>query len=98
MRTLLEAAPCGKRLEKIKDAFGNRGDDNDSYPTCELTHATLRVYSDTMSPEEMATALRVTPTSLSPQQCKRIAELGVDCWFDVYLGGDNDEERRNQGQ
>ena len=153
-------------------------DYNDSYPTCELTHATLRVYSDTMSPEEMATALRVTPTSmqrkgdirnpngrrpvtlklnalflgseglvesldarrhidwvldqlegraaelaaliamgaradlscfwisasghggptLSPQQCKRIAELGVDCWFDVYLGGDNDEERRNQGQ
>ena len=28
MRTLLEAAPCGKRLEKIKDAFGNSGDDN----------------------------------------------------------------------
>jgi hypothetical protein len=151
-------------------------DYNDSYPTCELTHATVRVYSDTISPEDMASTLRVTPTSmqwkgdvrnpngrrpvtlklnalfvgseghvesldatrhidwvldrfegrapelasliatgaradlrcfwvsasghggptLSPQQCKRIAELGVDCWFDVYVGGD-DEEHPSQG-
>ena len=149
---------------------------NDSYRTCELTHAKLRVYSDEMSPEEMATALRVTPTSvqhkgdvrnprgrrpvtlklngvfleseghvesldarrhidwvldrmegrapelaslmaagaradltclwisasghggptLSPHQCKRMAELGIDCWFDVCLGGDDEEERPSQ--
>lgn len=149
---------------------------NDSYPTCEFTHAKLRVYSESMSPEQMAAALQVAPTAvqhkgdvrnpkgrrpipvqlnalfvesegsvtsldarkhidwvlerlegraaqlsslvaqgaraditclwisasghggptLSPKQCKQLAELGLDVWFDVYMGGDDAEVGRNE--
>src|SRR5262249_2630582 len=136
---------------------------DDLYPTCEYTHVTMRLYSDSISPEEMTLMFSCRPTStqrkgdirnpngrrpitlklnawflcsegevqskdvrrhldwlldrlgncsdalqtlsgrgaradimclwisksgnggptLSPRQCQRIAELGVDCWFDV---------------
>lgn len=136
----------------------------DDYSTCSNTFATLRIYSQTLSPEEVTRALGVQPTrtlrqgeqrgdkvsnlhgwflssegrvdsrdlrrhldwlldqlatganptqqvtaripgrvwadisclwisavghggpTLSPKQMQRMARLGLECWFDVYLG------------
>jgi hypothetical protein len=35
---------------------------NDDYPTCEYTHAKLRVYSDGVLPEEMSAVLNIALT------------------------------------
>jgi hypothetical protein len=149
---------------------------DDDHSACEYTHVTLRVYSEKLSPEELAQRLPCPPTStqrkgdvrnphgrrpmtlklsgwflcseakvaskdvrrhldwlldavgecgaaprdllelgawsdimclwisksgndrptLSPYQCRRMADLGRDCWFDVYVGDDQDGD--DQGE
>ena len=37
-------------------------DYDDSYPTCVLTHSTLRVFSDSVAPNEITKLLQIEPT------------------------------------
>ncbi|TWT49545.1 hypothetical protein Pla22_47420 [Rubripirellula amarantea] len=55
---------------------------NDEYPTCERTYATLRIYADTLSPEEITSLLGVEPTKSQPAESRPKGVRDVPAgWF-----------------
>jgi len=56
---------------------------NDEYPTCEETHATLRIYYDELNPDDVSSRLRLVPTESQKkgQIIHAPREAPVGAWF-----------------
>jgi Domain of unknown function (DUF4279) len=55
----------------------------DDYPTCKVTHATLRIYGDQLQPDELSIQLGLTPSKCQKKgqitQARSISPVGG--WF-----------------
>lgn len=49
---------------------------DDAYPTCQYTHVTLRVYSDTHSPEVISEMLELAPSDAQHKDKLRLGDDG----------------------